>query len=182
MQSLRPSVLRAARRQNSALNPSKLRLASTSIGPIEGQSRAESNHDHVFPAEESLGTSFYIVIALIPLSYGVYLLARPSTEGVDPPLTRLMNYYSDYNDSWVRRNTLHTKMIEQAAFDRNLFQSSPGSKVVELRFPEIFNSGSPYNVSAGQGVNLDKLIAHYEKQNRENEERKLRVLAERQRK
>ncbi len=27
-------------------------------------------------------------------------------------------------------------MIEQAAHDRNLFQSSPGSKHVDLKFPE----------------------------------------------
>lgn len=43
----------------------------------------------------------------------------------------------------------------------------------------IFNTGSPWNVPAGQGgANLDKLIAHYEKKNYDEEERKLRTLRE----
>lgn len=88
-------------------------------------------------------------------------------------------------------------MIEQAAFDRNLFQSDKGSAHVNLRFPEfvlpsvvckddsltrsrIFNTGSPYNVSAGQGPrNMDAVVAHYEKQNAEAEEKKIKALEER---
>jgi hypothetical protein len=31
----------------------------------------------------------------------------------------------------------------------------------------VFNVGSPYNVPAGSRVNLDKVIAHYEKMNSE---------------
>ena len=31
---------------------------------------------------------------------------------------------------------MHTRMVEQAAHDRNLFQSSPGTRTVDLRFPE----------------------------------------------
>jgi hypothetical protein len=42
----------------------------------------------------------------------------------------------------------------------------------------LLNSGSPWNVPAGQGrANLDHLIAHYEKQNAEEEARKLENLA-----
>jgi hypothetical protein len=43
----------------------------------------------------------------------------------------------------------------------------------------IFNTGSPYNVSAGQGPrNMDKLVAHYEKLNAEAEEKKQKALVE----
>lgn len=43
----------------------------------------------------------------------------------------------------------------------------------------IFNTGSPWNIPAGQGgANLDKLIAHYEKKNVEAEERKVKTLRE----
>ena len=31
---------------------------------------------------------------------------------------------------------MHTKMVEQAAADRNLFQSSPWNHHVDLKFPE----------------------------------------------
>ena len=34
----------------------------------------------------------------------------------------------------------------------------------------VFNSGSPYNVQAGQSANLEALIAHYENKNRKDEE------------
>ena len=41
----------------------------------------------------------------------------------------------------------------------------------------IFNTGSPWNIPAGQGgANLDKLIAHYERKNFEEEEKKVRTL------
>jgi hypothetical protein len=43
----------------------------------------------------------------------------------------------------------------------------------------IFNTGSPYNVSAGQGArNMDELVAHYEKQNAEREEKRIKALEE----
>lgn len=82
-------------------------------------------------------------------------------------------------------------MIEQAAFDRNLYQSAVGSSHINLKFPEfvfpffktimdirliryrIFNTGSPYNVSAGQGAaNMDKLVAHYDQLNKDAEAKK----------
>jgi hypothetical protein len=121
-------------------------------------------------------------------------------------VTTIINKYSDYKERWAARNTLHTTMIEQAAFDRNLYQSSAGSKHVELRFPEyvypcwmiaerewlegimrttanswnrIFNTGSPYNVSAGHGArNMDELVAHYEKLNADAEAKKVEAVKE----
>lgn len=43
----------------------------------------------------------------------------------------------------------------------------------------IFNSGSQMNVPAGQGgINLDKVIAHYEKQTYAENERKLKAMRE----
>jgi hypothetical protein len=42
----------------------------------------------------------------------------------------------------------------------------------------LFNAGSPYNVSAGQGPrNMDELVAHYERESAVNEEKKLERLA-----
>ena len=39
--------------------------------------------------------------------------------------------------------------------------------VMLMQHGRVFNSGSPYNVQAGQTANLDALVAHYEKKNRE---------------
>lgn len=75
-------------------------------------------------------------------------------------------------EKYQARNTHHTNMLEQAAFDKHLFWNTSGTKHVELKFPEIFNTGSPYNVSAGQGSrNMDTLVAHYEKLNADEAER-----------
>jgi hypothetical protein len=41
----------------------------------------------------------------------------------------------------------------------------------------IFNTGSPWNNVAGQGPrNIDQLVAHYEKLNADEEEKKVRPL------
>jgi len=41
----------------------------------------------------------------------------------------------------------------------------------------MFQHGSPYNVPAGSGVNLDKVMEHYRKQHLDEEERKAKKLA-----
>ena len=42
----------------------------------------------------------------------------------------------------------------------------------------VFNTGSPYNVVAGSGArNMDALVAHYEKLNVEESERKVKESA-----
>lgn len=40
----------------------------------------------------------------------------------------------------------------------------------------IMNVGSPYNVPAGSSVNLDKVIAKYEKEHYEDQAKKLKQL------
>jgi hypothetical protein len=79
---------------------------------------------------------YYVVLALLPTSWLVYKLSRQSEDGKPAGLSRLIDSYSYYKEKWAARNTLHTAMIEQAAFDRNLFQSSKGSSHINLKFPE----------------------------------------------
>ena len=84
---------------------------------------------------------FYITLAGIPLLFALYKFSSNPTDDLTPPFfTRLIKKYSTYREAFTERNTLHTKMIEQAAYDRNLFQSTPGSKMVELKFPEYNTS------------------------------------------
>ncbi|RKF65222.1 NADH-ubiquinone oxidoreductase 17.8 kDa subunit, mitochondrial [Golovinomyces cichoracearum] len=132
--------------------------------------------------DEPLGKQFYVILALIPLSIGLYTVSRPDTDGKLPAITTFINGFSHYQEKWSERNTLHTKAVEQAGYERNLFNSSTRKRrVVDLKFPEIFNTGSPFNVVAGQGPrNMDQLVAHYSKVNADEEERKLRVLKNKQ--
>ncbi|KAI4140072.1 MAG: hypothetical protein LQ340_007928, partial [Diploschistes diacapsis] len=80
--------------------------------------------------------NFYLTLAAIPVSLAFYSFT--TSDPTAPPLfTRIINAYSDYKDEWALRNTLHTHAIEQAAFDRNLFQNETGApRLVDLRFPE----------------------------------------------
>jgi len=108
----------------------------------------------------------------------MYHLSRTSEDGITPGLSKIIDSYSYYKERWATRNTLHTVMIEQAALDRNLFHNSKGTTHIDLKFPEVFNMGSPYNVTAGQGgINLDKVVAHYQKINSDAEEKKAAALA-----
>ncbi|PBP26234.1 NADH-ubiquinone oxidoreductase 17.8 kDa subunit [Diplocarpon rosae] len=136
------------------------------------------HHHHAGPKAESLGAQFFVALALVPISVGVYTASRPDAQGNSRGFSNLIGYYKELNEKYEARNSIHTAASEAAAFDRNLFHSAPGTKHVDLRFPEIFNTGSPFNVSAGQGPrNMDALVAHYEKKNADAEEAKVKALA-----
>ncbi|KAG0647960.1 hypothetical protein D0Z07_5803 [Hyphodiscus hymeniophilus] len=156
---------------------SRLSAVTTRTGRRHASGHAHGHHEG--PKNESLGTLFYIALAAVPVTIGVYTAAQKTPDGKATGLSTLIDKYSDYKEKWAARNTLHTSMIEQAAFDRNLYQSSPGTKHVDLRFPEVFNTGSPYNVSAGQRArNMDELVAHYEKKNAGIEEKRAKASEE----
>ena len=115
---------------------------NTSSGHFDsaGQHAPTSHPPHPEPVNESLGRGFYFTLAVLPLSFALYKFSRSSDDSKDPAsqpwLTRVIGSYDHWRDEWTRRNSLHTAMIEQAAHDRHLFQGSPGSGVIELRFPE----------------------------------------------
>ncbi|KAL8918972.1 MAG: hypothetical protein Q9208_007022 [Pyrenodesmia sp. 3 TL-2023] len=128
---------------------------------------------HPEPVNESLGRGFYFVLAALPLSFAIYKFSRSSdgssAESAQPWFTRMLRAYDVWSNSWAVRNSLHTKAIEQASHDRNLFHNSKPSPLIDLKFPEIFNTGSPHNVPAGHGANLNELVAHYQRKNAEQD-------------
>ncbi|EPE36581.1 NADH-ubiquinone oxidoreductase 17.8 kDa subunit [Glarea lozoyensis ATCC 20868] len=145
-----------------------------------GSSQEHGEH-HAGPENESLGTGFFVVLAAIPLSIGLYSVSRPDKDGKPAGLSRFIDSFSHYKEKWATQNTLHVQAIEQAAYNRNVDQNATPSMHIDLRFPEIFNTGSPYNVIAGQGPrNMDALVAHYQKQNTDEDERRAKALAAKQ--
>jgi hypothetical protein len=133
------------------LRVGRARYSSTHHGKEAG-SHADHGHHHSGPVNESLGvwntwkksrtitdklqTQLYVVLAIIPASFALYTASRNSQDGSIPGISKVIEKYSDLKDKWSARNTLHTSMIEQAAFDRNLYQSAVGSSHINLRFPE----------------------------------------------
>ncbi|KAF2435762.1 hypothetical protein EJ08DRAFT_674981 [Tothia fuscella] len=157
-----------------------LRLSRSRITPsppVSNIRKRFASHDHHDAgSKESFGKGFYIAVAALPTFYIVYKLSRGSGED-QPYLTRVIKSYDHWRDTYLARNALHTQMVDQAGADRLLFlnaRAADTKPVVELKHQDVFNHGSPYNVPAGQGtINLDKVIAHYEKQNAEQEQERL---------
>ncbi|TID17161.1 gb [Venturia nashicola] len=140
------------------------------------QRRSASHHahdHHAEPVNESIGTGFYLFLGSITTAFVVYSLATPSKAGEESWITRKIRSYDQRLEVDKARNELHTKMVEQAGNDRLLLISSrnPNTpRTVDLRFQEQFNTGSPYNVPAGQGsINLEQVIDFYKKKNEDQE-------------
>jgi len=139
-------------------------------------------HHHAHTVNENLGTSFYLILAAFPISIGIYKLSRPNEDGsAANPISKIIGLYTDRKETWMYRAELHTRLVEQAAEDRLLFQGTRQVKHINLRFPEVFNTGSPYNVPAGQsGGNLEQLVQHYQKLAAEADEAQMKKLRDRQ--
>jgi len=99
---------------------------------------------------------FYVAIAAIPVSFAIYKFtySDPSSK---PYLHQIIEKYSDFKNQWDDRNALHTVMIEQAAHDRNLFQSERVDTEVELRFPEWVNPLRLYSQYLHCGLLADEI-------------------------
>ncbi|PQE24686.1 hypothetical protein CJF32_00006975 [Rutstroemia sp. NJR-2017a WRK4] len=126
----------------------------------------EHGEHHAGPKDESLGVT-------IPVSIAVYTLAQPSADGSPSSITKMIDSFTYYKERNAERNVLHVNAIEKAAGDRHLFNNSAGARTVSLKFPEVFNTGSPFNVPAGHGSrDMETLVAHYTKLNEEADEKK----------
>lgn len=112
------------------------RLESSSSSPSHAH-----HHPDPAPANESFGRSFYLVLALVPTSYIIYNLSRPDASGQRPALTNVLERWSDYRSRWEERNAIHTRMVEQAGHDRNLFINTPEPNWHDLRMPEMMSVG-----------------------------------------
>ncbi|KAI1203930.1 hypothetical protein F5X97DRAFT_282473 [Nemania serpens] len=140
---------------------------------------SESHHDHHHEApkvEERLGASFYVFAAALPTAIVGYQISRPGADGEPSGLSKWMTQFDYFND-WEARNTLRTNILEQAAHDKHLFLHAGRNPHVDLKTPELINSGPPYNVPAGHYPNLDHVTEHYRTLAAAEEERKAKRLA-----
>ncbi|ETI25821.1 hypothetical protein G647_02597 [Cladophialophora carrionii CBS 160.54] len=122
--------------------------------------------------QEGFGKGFYFALATIPLFYVVYSVASSPNDNA---ITRLVQRYDAGREVQLRKDALHTTMMEQAAADRQLFAATPTNAAgPPLRNPEMFNFGSPWNVSAGHGTaDLAALAKHYEEDHKKIEQERI---------
>ncbi|KAI8940549.1 hypothetical protein NX059_004227 [Plenodomus lindquistii] len=171
MQSLRRTAVAAARTSRSRTNL-----------PRQTRRFAHDDHGHGHghaSVEEPMGTGFYSTIAIIPAGILLYYMSRKTADNEQPYFTRMINRVTEgWNEQWTAQNDLHVRMLEQAGEDRVLFLKTAPVHHVEMKFPEIMNVGSPYNVVAGSQVDMKQVIEKYKKLSDEDNERKLQALRE----
>nr|POF12929.1 nadh-ubiquinone oxidoreductase 17.8 kda subunit, mitochondrial [Quercus suber] len=170
----------------------RMNLSDTSFYPTSAQRPNFHHwvlHHHAVYSEDgpqislsaeapSSPSGFYVTLAALPLSVAAY---RFTSGGEDLPYftRKITDTYESYAKKWADRNDLHTQAVEQAGNDRVLMigETDRKARTVDLKFPEQFNGGCPWNVPAGQGhINLDNVIAKYEKEAFEANEKKLEQL------
>ncbi|KAL2758845.1 hypothetical protein ACRALDRAFT_1075252 [Sodiomyces alcalophilus JCM 7366] len=142
--------------------------------PRPARRHASSNAE---PVNESFGPGFWTTVGVMPACYFIYQASQPGKDGEAPWMTRKINEYRHWQETWEERNHLHTKAVEQAGFDRTLFLHAPENRNIDLRFPEAAQSSAARNIPAGSQVNIDHLVAHYRNLNLAEEERKAKKLA-----
>ncbi|KAK7755223.1 hypothetical protein SLS62_002728 [Diatrype stigma] len=120
--------------------------------------------------------SFYAFLGAVPLSYLGYSVSRPGENGEPSSLSQWLNGFEHLSSTWEERNDVRTHAIEQAAHDKHLFLNAGKSGYVDLKMPELINSGSPISVPAGHYANLDHVTEHYRRKYAEEEERKAKKL------
>ncbi|PHH92442.1 hypothetical protein CDD83_7398 [Cordyceps sp. RAO-2017] len=146
------------------------------------RSYASDAHGHHTPAQqanESFGTGSLLFISAFLGGCFVYNVAP--RQGDKSAITDMIAKYISRPEDWEEINTLHTKAMEQAGYDRNIFENlSNTRRTVDVAYPEALQSHAPRNVRAGQLRNLDDVVEHFRQQHLKDEERKAKRLAERQ--
>ncbi|PNY23367.1 NADH-ubiquinone oxidoreductase 17.8 kDa subunit, mitochondrial [Tolypocladium capitatum] len=140
---------------------------------------ASDAHGHHKPAavNESFGKGSIATVAVF--FGGVLLYQFAPAKGEDSAITSLISKYTSRSEDWEQINALHTKAMEQAGFDRNLFENASNKhRFVDVAYPEAFQSHAPRNIQAGHLIHLDNVVEHYRQQHVKAEEQKARKLAE----
>ncbi|KAF2682808.1 hypothetical protein K458DRAFT_419640 [Lentithecium fluviatile CBS 122367] len=165
MQSLRRTAVTAARKGRTTLSRQPRRYAHDAHG-----------HGHAEPVNEPMGTGFWITMGFIPAGWAIYWVSSSDDPNAPPFFTRMIDKYTAVQEYWADRNDMHVQLIERAGSDRVLFVNTKPQEYIAMKFPEIMNQGSPYNIPAGSQNNMEKVIAKYRKEAAEDNERKLEAI------
>ncbi|KAJ5975252.1 hypothetical protein N7481_008959 [Penicillium waksmanii] len=132
--------------------------------------RFGSSHAHAEPVNEGVGRSFYITAGSIVSAYLIYRFTKAQKEsGSESFISDLIAKWSPSQEAFEQRNAIHTAIMEKAAEDRHLLQSEGPREFVPLRQNDLFNVAPIINLAPGSQADLSKVIAHYERENRETE-------------
>ncbi|KAI9171304.1 NADH-ubiquinone oxidoreductase [Paramyrothecium foliicola] len=133
-------------------------------------------HHKAPPVNESFSTGSLITVGAF---FGSVLLYQfVPKDGQDSAFMNLLNKYQSKAADWEELNALHAKTLQQASFDRNLFENASNKhRFVDVAYPEAFTSHAPRNIQAGQLINLDHVVEHYRQQHVKEEDRAAPMLS-----
>ncbi|KAH6606437.1 nadh-ubiquinone oxidoreductase kda subunit [Trichoderma cornu-damae] len=137
---------------------------------------ASEAHGHHSPApvNESFGKGSVIALGAF---LGTVLVFQFRPQESDTWNGVLAKYRSKAED-WEAINSLHTKAMEQAGYDRNLFENASAKhRYVDISYPEAFQSHAQRNIQAGHLASIDHVVEHYRQQHLKAEEKKAAKLA-----
>ncbi|KAJ4860577.1 hypothetical protein T069G_05565 [Trichoderma breve] len=139
---------------------------------------ASESHGHHSPApvNESFGAGSVIALGAFLGTVLVYQFRPAESDNWTP--SALLNKYRSKAEDWEVVNTLHTKAMEQAGYDRNLFENGSNKhRFVDVAYPEALQSHAARNIQAGHLANIDHAVEHYRQQHLKMEEKKAAKLA-----
>ncbi|EFY90846.1 NADH-ubiquinone oxidoreductase 17.8 kDa subunit [Metarhizium acridum CQMa 102] len=105
--------------------------------PRTARTYASDAHGHHKAAEvnESFGKGSIATVAAF--FGGVLLYQFAPKQGEDSSVSSLIHKYLSRKEDWEETNALHTKAMEQAGFDRNLFENASNKhRFVDVAYPE----------------------------------------------
>ncbi|KAL6895772.1 hypothetical protein HDV57DRAFT_480387 [Trichoderma longibrachiatum] len=134
------------------------------------------HHHSAAPVNESFGKGSVFAVAAFLGTVLVYQFRPQETDNWN--VSNLLTKYRSKAEDWETINALHTKAMEQAGYDRNLFENASNKhRFVDVAFPEAFQSHAQRNIQAGHLVNIDHVVEHYRQQHLKAEEKKVAKLA-----
>jgi len=118
-----------------------------------------------------MGLGFYMTLAAVPLFYVSYNMANGSQGDF---FDRQFQKYREGKKLGEDKDLLYQAAVSQAIVDRARLSSYPReTSGPDLKFPEMFNTGSPWNQAVGQGADMRQLEEHYRKVHAEAEEQRI---------
>lgn len=83
---------------------------------------------------------------------GVLFFQFKPKEGEESAIRNWIGKYTSRPEDWEEINALHTKAMEQAGFDRNLFENASNKhRFVNVSYPEYAASRAPFAREEARG-------------------------------
>ncbi|KAJ4468222.1 hypothetical protein J3R30DRAFT_3560256 [Lentinula aciculospora] len=135
------------------------RNASTSQSDHHGHHHVEEDTT-VYPKEGFATPAwrrFFVVSMIVGAAY--QFAPEPSEEAF---VTRWLAMYTTTSEKWLDMNVRHTALSKDIADGVELFATATRPPVHRMRFPQMMDNASPFNVQVGLNADTRNFVAKTE--------------------